>query len=31
MTDITITARVRNGRSEPTGAPVLDLLSIIKR
>lgn len=31
MSEITITARVRNGRSEPTGAPVLDLLSIIKR
>lgn len=31
MSEITITARVRNGRSEPTGAPVLDLLSIVKR
>ena len=28
---ISITARVRNGRSEPTGTPVLDLLSIAKR
>ncbi len=31
MSDVTITARVRNGRSEPTGAPVLDLLSVVRR
>lgn len=31
LTEINVTARVRNGRSQPTGAPVLDLLSISKR
>ena len=31
LTTVTVTARVRNGRSQPTGAPVLDLLSIVKR
>lgn len=31
LTNVTVTARVRNGRSQPTGAPVLDLISIIKR
>lgn len=31
LTSITITARIRNGRSQPTGAPVLDLLSIVRR
>ncbi|MCE9600851.1 MAG: SH3 domain-containing protein [Gemmatimonadetes bacterium] len=31
LTNVTVTARVRNGRSQPTGAPVLDLLSIVKR
>ena len=31
LTSVTVTARVRNGRSQPTGAPVLDLLSIVKR
>ncbi len=30
LAQVTITARVRNGRSQPTGAPVLDLLSMIK-
>jgi Bacterial SH3 domain len=29
LTEVTITARVRNGRSQPTGAPVLDLLTLI--
>lgn len=28
MSTVILTARVRNGRSQPTGAPVLDLLSI---
>ena len=31
LTTVIVTARVRNGRSQPTGAPVLDLLSIVKR
>lgn len=31
LAEITLTARVRTGRSSPTGAPVLDLLSIISR
>ena len=31
LTTVTVTARVRNGRSQPTGAPVLDLLSIVKQ
>ncbi len=31
MAEVTLTARVRNGRSAPTGAPILDLLSIIRR
>jgi len=30
LTEVTITARVRNGRSQPTGAPVLDLLTLIR-
>jgi hypothetical protein len=30
LTDVIITARVRNGRSQPTGAPVLDLLSLVR-
>lgn len=30
LTSVTITARVRNGRSQPTGAPVLDLISIVR-
>jgi hypothetical protein len=31
MADITVTARVRNGRSEPAGVPILDLESLTKR
>lgn len=31
LAKVTVTARVRSGRSEPTGAPVLDLLSLVKR
>ena len=31
LAEVTITARVRTGRSEPTGAPVLDVISIVKR
>ena len=31
MTRVLLTARVRVGRSAPTGAPVLDLLSIVRR
>ena len=31
MTIVTITARVRSGKSEPVGVPVLDLLSIVRR
>ncbi len=31
LTTVTVTARVRNGRSQPTGAPVLDLISIVKQ
>jgi hypothetical protein len=28
---VTLTARIRTGRSEPTGAPILELLSIVSR
>lgn len=31
LAKVLITARVRSGRSEPTGAPVLDLISLVKR
>lgn len=31
LTPITVTARVRNGRSEPVGIPILDLQSITRR
>jgi len=31
LATVIVTARVRNGRSQPTGAPVLDLLSVVKR
>lgn len=31
LAKVLITARVRSGRSEPTGAPVLDLVSLVKR
>jgi Bacterial SH3 domain. len=31
MADITVTARVRNGHSEPAGVPVLDLQSLTRR
>lgn len=31
LADVIVTARVRNGRSQPTGAPVLDLLSIARK
>ena len=31
MADLRITARVRLGRSEPTGAPILDLLTLTRR
>jgi hypothetical protein len=31
LAKVLITARVRNGRSQPTGVPVLDLLSLIRR
>jgi hypothetical protein len=31
MAEVLITARVRTGRSMPTGAPVLDLLTLTKR
>lgn len=31
LTSVLLTARVRAGRSQPTGAPVLDLLSIVQR
>jgi hypothetical protein len=31
MTEVIITARVRNGRSQPTGAPVLDLISLTRK
>lgn len=31
MTTVTITARVRVGKSEPVGVPVLDLLTIVRR
>lgn len=31
LTSVLLTARVRTGRSAPTGAPVLDLLSIVQR
>lgn len=30
MTKVIITARVRSGRSEPTGVPILDVLTIVK-
>jgi SH3-like domain-containing protein len=31
LAKVLITARVRAGRSQPTGAPVLDLLSVVRR
>lgn len=31
MADITVTARIRNGHSEPAGVPVLDLQSLTRR
>jgi len=31
MTDIIVVARVRNGRSEPAGVPVLDLQSLTRQ
>ncbi len=31
LAKVSITARVRSGRSEPSGSPILDLLSIAKR
>lgn len=31
LTNVTITARVRNGHSEPVGTPILDLKSIVRR
>ena len=31
MTTVTITARVRSGKSEPVGVPVLELLTIVRR
>ncbi|HEX6574226.1 MAG TPA: SH3 domain-containing protein [Gemmatimonadaceae bacterium] len=31
LAPVTITARVRNGRSEPAGVPILDLQSLTKR
>lgn len=31
MTTVVISAKVRSGKSEPSGAPILDLLSITKR
>ena len=31
MADVTVTARVRNGRSEPAGVPILDLESLTRR
>jgi len=31
LSQVNITARIRNGRSQPTGAPVLDLLSFAKK
>ncbi len=31
MSPVTVTARVRNGRSEPAGVPILDLQSLTRR
>jgi SH3-like domain-containing protein len=31
LTKIAVTARVRSGRSEPAGTPILDLLTIVRR
>lgn len=31
LTDVVITARVRNGKSDPVGVPILDLLSLARR
>ena len=31
LAKVSITARVRSGRSEPSGSPILELLSIAKR
>jgi len=31
LAEVTVTARVRTGRSEPTGAPVLDVISLTRR
>jgi hypothetical protein len=31
LAQVTVTARVRNGRSEPAGVPILDLQSLTRR
>jgi len=31
LTSVTVTARVRSGKSEPGGAPILDLLELVRR
>lgn len=31
LTKVSVTARVRSGRSEPAGTPILDLLTIVRR
>jgi hypothetical protein len=31
MADVVVVARVRNGRSEPAGVPILDLQSITRQ
>ncbi len=31
LAEVLVTARIRNGRSQPTGAPVLDLLTLTRR
>ncbi len=31
LSEVTVTARVRTGRSDPTGAPILDVISLVKR
>ena len=31
LTTVTVTARVRSGKSEPGGAPILDLLELVRR
>jgi hypothetical protein len=31
MTEVVVVARIRNGRSEPSGVPILDLQSVTRK